>query len=122
MAAQHVYPTPDALPHRFFVYGSTRDDDDSGNAWTSKFITGCKGYDAKIYGFKIYKHKQQNFPFAIRTDDENDFVVGRLLEFGSDLFADKLSHANRINGYDPNKKEEENYYQQVVVDVYVQNY
>eukprot|EP01084_Bolivina_argentea_P132385 233627_1 len=110
------------LPTRFFVYGSTRDDDDSGNTWTAKFVQGCiKAYDAKIYGHKIYKRIDQNFPFSIKTNNAKDFVVGRVLEFEKDLFLKKLTHADYINGYDPNRNENENYYQRVIVNAYLQN-
>merc|ERR1712079_256630 len=66
--------------------------------------------------------KRQNFPFAIQTHNEKDFVVGRVLKFDDGVFDAKVARANKINGYDPSKEEKDNYYQQVVVDAHVQEY
>ena len=62
-----------------FAYGTTRDDDDSGNLWTKPFIKGSSAKNGKIIGFKMYQHYKSNFPFCIKTNDVNDIVYGRLL-------------------------------------------
>ena len=31
-------------------------------------------FDAKIFGSKLYKVKDENFPFLQRTDSSNDFI------------------------------------------------
>merc|ERR1719195_1869213 len=65
--AQHIMKSKH-LPQRFFVYGTLRDDDNSGALWTSSFTKGVShAFDAKVYGFKMYRSKRHKFPFAIRT-------------------------------------------------------
>lgn len=110
------------IPRSFFVYGTLRDDDDSGASWTANWIAGhSSAVNAKIYGYKMYKHPSCNYPFAIQTNDEmNNFMIGRLLTFDESLFAIKLKEADLIEGYDEENDASDGLgYQRVVVDAHI---
>eukprot|EP01083_Nonionella_stella_P171169 584087_1 len=111
--------TDEQLPRRFFVYGTLRDDDDSNACWTKSFVKDCIGQDALLYGFKLYKLSQANYPFALKTNS-NDCVVGRLLYWNEDreFFVEKLQIADGIEGYHE-ADSEHNLYQREVVDVVI---
>ena len=116
-------PNTESLPHRFFFYGTLRDDavgTTYANNWTESFASGSKGFNARIYGFKLYKHKDKDkhFPFAIQTYNQNDYIIGRVMEFEDKLFNKKLKHANYINGYNP-KEAEKGFYSLIIVDAYL---
>ena len=66
----------------------------------------------------MYQHKDASYPFAIRTDNQNDFIIGRVMEFDKNLFTKKLSHADHINGYNPNEPKK-SYYERLIVDAYL---
>eukprot|EP01084_Bolivina_argentea_P135895 239392_1 len=105
-----------ALPKRFFVYGTLRDDDDSGAIWTNEWCKNCIGSNGRLYGYKLYHSKSMSYPFAIKTNNSNDFIVGRILYWNdSDLFKIKLKQADDIEGY--NDKNFNNLYQREIVTV-----
>eukprot|EP00486_Rosalina_sp_Unknown_P013850 CAMPEP_0201595522 /NCGR_PEP_ID=MMETSP0190_2-20130828/192500_1 /ASSEMBLY_ACC=CAM_ASM_000263 /TAXON_ID=37353 /ORGANISM="Rosalina sp." /LENGTH=568 /DNA_ID=CAMNT_0048055543 /DNA_START=24 /DNA_END=1730 /DNA_ORIENTATION=- len=87
------------MPQRFFVYGTLRDDDDSEAPWTAGWVDGCKAGNAKLYGFKMYHDKHGKYPFAVKTGDNKDFIVGRMITFDGETFQSKLSRADEIEGY-----------------------
>jgi len=107
------------LPQRFFVYGTLRDDDNSGALWTSTFTDGVSdAFDAKVYGFKLFKARRLKFPFAIRTNNAKDFVVGRVLHWKDPIdFHEKVLHADKIEHYDSTRMEADNEFLREVVDV-----
>merc|ERR1711933_53179 len=90
--------------NKFFVYGTLRDDDNSGAPWTAywtKNVSFCSY--AKVYGFKMYKSKKANYPFAIQTNNPNDYIMGRLLQWNNpNTFQQKLLEADHIENYDEN--------------------
>lgn len=112
------------LPQSFFVYGTLRDDDDSGAKWTKKWCRDIShACNAKVYGFKMYKCRKLKYPFALRTNNDNDFMIGRLITFNDkDLFYHKLFEADQIEDYDDtHPDDQENEYIRSIVDVKIMN-
>ena len=110
------------LPQSFFVYGTLRDDDNSGAKWTSKWCSDLShACNAKVYGFKMYKSKQLNYPFALKTNNKNDIMIGRMITFkDKNIFYHKLLEADQIEDYDAtNPNENENEYVRDIVDVHI---
>merc|ERR1719242_2575235 len=90
--------------NRFFVYGTLRDDDNSGAPWTAYWTKNASFCSyAKVYGFKMYKSKKLNYPFALQTNNPNDYITGRLLQWNHKAtFDQKLLEADHIENYDEN--------------------
>ncbi len=115
------------IPHRIFTYGTLSDTDDSGAPWTSKLTKGCNGTTGKIFGYKLYQHNIWNelennpnfdvssvirYPFAIKTNNPNDYVIGRILTWPDDNlaknkidFMQKLAEFDKVNCCSSNKPE-----------------
>lgn len=90
-----------ALPPRFFVYGTLRDDDPSAKApWNRDFVRGAVGKPATLPGFKLFGARGANFPFALRAGP-SDRVVGRLLQWNESAFfvQQKVDAADHIEGF-----------------------
>lgn len=110
------------LPQRFFVYGTLRDDLDENAPWTEHWINGVSiAWNAKVHGFKMYKSKHLNYPFAVRTNDMNDHIFGRLMQWNDEqTFYEKLAEADDIEDYDTEHPDDENNeYIRNVVDVHI---
>jgi len=92
---------------RFFVYGPLRDDnDDSGSVLTKQWLLNCKAESGRMYGFRLYKERYEDYPFAVRTGDPRDYVIGRIIEWKhakngmrEQVFSSKLQTADRIEGF-----------------------
>jgi gamma-glutamylcyclotransferase (GGCT)/AIG2-like uncharacterized protein YtfP len=118
----------DPAIHVLAVYGSLRDDDDSGQAWTTEFISGLGGArDGVVEGATIYWDLDAGYPKVIldraRNDTEADaaastdseaatsspaapttpdFVHVRLLSWPSRAaFEAKMRAADLIEGFNP---------------------
>ena len=88
------------LPSHFFVYGTLRDDDDSGALWTMSWTAGCTASYGKLSGFKMYQKPGFEYPFAVRTGERSDFIVGRLVTWNDDkVVEEKRKTADAIEGY-----------------------
>ena len=108
-----------------FVYGTLRDDDvgnvedasdeeDDDKDETNEF----EAQYAKLYGFKMYQHKDQSFPFATKVNDINCFIIGRYLKYKSkETFLKILAMTDKLEGYDPNS--DNNAYTREIVKVYI---
>eukprot|EP00483_Globobulimina_turgida_P007910 UN07926 len=110
------------LPQRFFCYGTLRDDDDSGALWTAKWTKDVSyACNAKVYGFKMYKERKLKHPFALRTHNNNDYMIGRLLQWNDkQIFYEKVLEADDIEDYDDTHPyDEENEYVRDIVDVHL---
>ena len=121
--AQHIINSMH-LPSRFFVYGTLRDDDSSGAPWTKPFTKGVsQAFDAKVFGFRMYKSRRLKFPFAVRTNNAKDFMVGRVLQWNDrHKFHEKLLIADKIEDYDSTRIDEaDNEFLRDVVDVHITN-
>jgi len=107
-----------ALPPRFFVYGTLRDDDPSPKApWNGAFVSGAVGEPATLRGFKLYGSRSVNFPFAMRSHRDGDVVVGRLLHWeDARTFQKKLDAADQIEGF-VGENDPSNLYDRSVVSV-----
>jgi hypothetical protein len=100
-------------PARLFAtYGTIRDDDDSGAEWTRRFLVGLvpPARSATVRGFAMWRNKRDNWPWALRTDVDTDFIRVRLLGFSAPTdpravadakFARKLAEADEIEQYTP---------------------
>jgi len=109
-----------SLPQSFFVYGTLRDDNDSGARWTAKWTKNISfACPAKVYGFKMFQCKKLNYPFALRTGNKHDVIVGRFVTFhDANVFNHKLMEADKIEHYDATQPDhEENAYVRDIVDV-----
>eukprot|EP00485_Elphidium_margaritaceum_P017982 CAMPEP_0202732694 /NCGR_PEP_ID=MMETSP1385-20130828/187791_1 /ASSEMBLY_ACC=CAM_ASM_000861 /TAXON_ID=933848 /ORGANISM="Elphidium margaritaceum" /LENGTH=642 /DNA_ID=CAMNT_0049399017 /DNA_START=35 /DNA_END=1963 /DNA_ORIENTATION=- len=61
----------DAFPNYFFVYGTLRDDDDSGAGWTQDWIHGCTAYNGKVCGYKTDAFPNYFFVYGTLRDDDD---------------------------------------------------
>ena len=107
------------LPSLFFVYGTLRDDDDSGAVWTAGWTAGCTARNGKVYGFKLYvQSRGASYPFAARSDNEYDCVVGRIVTWADSETVDaKRKKADQIEGYDDFFGNTQSLFQRKVVHV-----
>lgn len=97
----NLVPNPTTIT-RLAVYGTLRDDDDSGASWTSSFIanrtSACSGI---VRGAKLYWAHKLNYPCALVTNNTNDHIHVRVMTFGTgEEWTRKLVEADRIEGYD----------------------
>jgi gamma-glutamylcyclotransferase (GGCT)/AIG2-like uncharacterized protein YtfP len=99
-------PTADNVLH-FAVYGTLRDDCDalSCQEWTTKFVKDMSSTPrtARVRNMKMVYTQSltENWPYALPSDDINDVVVVRLVEFRHN-WAEKLIEADGVEQYDPN--------------------
>jgi len=101
-----------AIRH-FFVYGSLRPDDDSGQSWTKSAVSGLSAQKAKLFNAKLY---QEEYACAVLLDSSssssskssgcdisssaNNYIIGYALSTNDDeLFKEKLQLFNEIEGY-----------------------
>ena len=91
---------------RFFVYGPLRDDNDSSFRSRKQWLMGCKAESGRLYGFRLYKERYEDYPFAVRTGHDTDYVIGRIIEWPqcrNGMFDEmrqiKLELADQIEGY-----------------------
>eukprot|EP01084_Bolivina_argentea_P156373 272526_1 len=95
------------LKNCFFVYGTLRDDIYRNRKTRSTKKSGWSVGATKvnlgiIYGFKMYGI--DSFPYAVKTNNTKDFMIGRLICFKNDKkFNKKLIISDEIEGYDPNE-------------------
>ncbi|CAF1113085.1 unnamed protein product [Adineta steineri] len=82
------------------TYGTLRDDDNSGAAWTNDFVKDISGaVTGKLVGYRLFGHSVINYPFAIFTGDSNDSLVVRLLSWPSnEQFEERIQAADIIEG------------------------
>mmetsp|Transcript_41216 Transcript_41216/g.96653 ORF Transcript_41216/g.96653 Transcript_41216/m.96653 type:complete len:169 (-) Transcript_41216:123-629(-) len=102
-----------------FVYGTLRADylpNGRGDRWGVTKGNGCRWEKATIYGFKLYQNPHLDYPFVVRTDDEEDKVVGTLLQWPSeDMFFQKLNQCDHIEGFNPRNPSSGLYQRDIVV-------
>jgi len=86
-----------------FVYGTLRDDDDSGAPWTRNFVADVdKAQPATMACVQLYRNPRLPYPFALLTGVQEHITVGRLLTWhDAALFVSKLQQADTIEGYRP---------------------
>eukprot|EP01084_Bolivina_argentea_P055583 101877_1 len=90
---------------RFFVYGILRDDNDSKNMsiYTQNWLNNCIAESGRLYKFKLFKERYEDYPFAIQTNNKNDYINGRIISWNCnnkiDIFDTKLKIADRMEGY-----------------------
>ena len=91
-----------------FVYGSLRPDDDSGQAWTKAACQGMDWIKAEVPDAALFK---DTYASAV-LGKKGKKVIGCILSCGDDEdWLEKLEQYDRIEGYDKNRKQEENLYQ-----------
>eukprot|EP01084_Bolivina_argentea_P297294 512150_1 len=108
------------LPKNFFAYGTLRDDSNHPNA---ENLSGFESVSNSIlYGYKIYTKTECRAPFAMPTNNINDFIVGRLIRFNDILFRNALANCDECEGYDINNtinnNEKSNKYARKIVNCY----
>ena len=102
----------------FFVYGSLRPDDDSGQPWTKTAVSGLNAQRARLSRARMYH--DYNYACIVLDSEEfssKDCITGYVLSTNDDrLFREKLQLFDQIEGYrGPNSSH--NYYDRAVVDV-----
>lgn len=88
--------------HSFSVYGTLRDDDDSGATWTAPFLLDLppnSAFDGIVKGFRMVRNQVHNYPYALKTDNDEDLLVVRVLTFPAEIFSRKLAEADVIEMY-----------------------
>ena len=112
----------------FFVYGSLRPDDDSGQSWTKSAVSNLKAQKAKLLNAKLY---QEEYACAVLLDssssspessgsgcgnNNNNYIMGYVLSTNDEqLFKEKLRLFDEIEGY--NSSSSINLYDRTVRDV-----
>lgn len=104
--------------HCLAVYGTLRDDDDSGAPWTRAFITGVAAtpYTARVDGFVMFQQPSVSWPFAV--PQEGGSIVVRVLDFGEaiDSKIDEADHIEVTHFVDNEQDLHQSEYLRVVVD------
>lgn len=89
----------------FAVYGTLRDDDDTGATWTAKFIEGSDRAGirtGRVRGFEMHSNRDHNWPYALWTPTARaSSIVVRYIPFPACEFPSMLSYADSIENYDP---------------------
>lgn len=122
------------------VYGTLRDDDDSGAVWTASFLRGCtSARGGTVRGARMYWSAEGSWPFAMlheqssarsaeppaaataaTCEHESDLLHVRLLTFESSsaAFAAKIAAADEIEGFSPDRPNSHEYVRRKIwVDV-----
>eukprot|EP01084_Bolivina_argentea_P080760 146272_1 len=92
----------DTLPRCFFFYGKYRDD-----AWQESYYKPAILKDiidaktAKLYKHKMYQRTREHTPFAIKTNNDNDYIIGRLITYDDSVFDAKLKKIKKIKACKP---------------------
>jgi hypothetical protein len=88
----------------FFVYGSLRPDDDSGQSWTKKWLKNLTWHKAKLPRARLYK---ADYAFIVLEDQDRQpeqrsssgYVVGYVVTASSrEDYEEKLQYADEIEG------------------------
>ena len=110
-----LFLSPDLVPdadsiRSFAVYGTLRDDDDSGAAWTAGFISGLSSARSGVVrGLRLFQVCSLNYPCAIVTNDASHHIHVRVLSYPAAAFPAKLRMADRIEGYHAGREEDSEY-------------
>lgn len=105
------------------VYGTLRDDDDSGSSWTATFLQGLKSsQSATVSGFEMWQTRDRRWPLAFPSLDPNETICVRMLEF-ADQFEEKIIEADEIEvvRWDDSAQSETSEYFRVEVDAQISN-
>ena len=96
-------------PTHIFVYGSLRPDDDSGQAWTKRWVEGLEARPASIACARLW-HGDNGAQITLDGTPENT-VTGYAMGLRNTttipakrLWAKKLKEADDIAGYDPTSR------------------
>jgi len=94
-------PLPATPIRSLAVYGTLRDDDDSGAPWTAPFVADVDvATFGAVRGCKMFWSKTLNYPFATLTHDPADIVRVRVLHWTDGAaFAAKVAAADAIEGF-----------------------
>jgi len=84
----------------FALYGTLRDDDDSGASYTKAFTSGHdSAISGRVNGFKLFFSPFGDWPSAVRTGKDSDVVVVRCLQWPTRReFEEKVKQADEIEG------------------------
>ena len=92
------------------VYGTLRDDDDSGAPWTAAFIADRRAaFSGLVRGVRLYHITELHYPCAIITDDVQHHIHVRVLQWDAATFPAKLREADLIEGYREDDEEASEY-------------
>lgn len=142
-SAAHAIDYSDPTVRHLAVYGTLRDDDDSGAVWTAEFLRGLtSARGGTVRGARLYWSDQGSWPFAMVherssarfaadpapssadgaaiCEHESDLLHVRLLQFesSSDSFATKIAAADVIEGFSPARPDSHEYVRRKIwVDV-----
>ena len=102
-------PSPQSITS-LAVYGTLRDDDDSGAPWTSAFVANrTSALPGVVRGVRLFHITDLHYPCAILSHDVRDHIHVRVLEWDVGAFAEKLKEADQIEGYTEGDEEGSEY-------------
>eukprot|EP00494_Astrolonche_serrata_P031033 UN31302 len=79
-------------------------------------MTECSWVYGTITGFKLYQNSALCYPFVIKTNNIKDKVFGCLCSWDDEIiFNEKFKMCDRIEGYNPNSKD--NLYEREIVKI-----
>jgi len=110
------FGTHSSSVQRIAVYGTLRDDDNSGAAYTKQFLKDVTIAEfGTLHGAKMYRKDGVNYPFVVLNGNQDDKVVVRLLYWADPLaFQRQLNIADSIEGIADEKAQ----YQRVLVRIH----
>jgi len=103
-----------------FAYGTLRGDFSKDGDKYGVIKSTCASWArGTVKGFRLYQEEGFFYPFAAKTDDESDVIVGTLLEWqDEDMNRKAEDRCNRIEGFDPNSPDD-GLYRRCTVQVHV---
>ena len=94
----------ETLPTNFFFYGNLRDDAlKTGHAdpqiphsITKDFATTCiDATTAKLFQYRLYS--SEDAAIAVKTNNDDDFIIGRVLRFDENTFVEAYKRAGKYH-------------------------
>jgi len=100
---------------RIAVYGTLRDDDNSGAEYTKQFLKDVTTAEfGTLHGARMYRQRGVSYPFVVLNGTRDDKVVVRLLYWADPVaFQRQLNVADSIEGVADEKAQ----YQRILVKI-----
>mmetsp|Transcript_54746 Transcript_54746/g.127767 ORF Transcript_54746/g.127767 Transcript_54746/m.127767 type:complete len:249 (-) Transcript_54746:43-789(-) len=108
---------PEALA--VFAYGTLRGDfGPDGDKWGVLAKSAATWKKATVRGFRLYQDPRLTYPFAVRTGNDTDVIIGTIIHWPTDEVArEQISNCNQIEGFRPSQPEA-GLYRRALVEVH----